>query len=148
MVNMTNMEYQEYVKQRSPRSPLAADIFRAFISGGIICMIGQIVVNLWSVYGLDRESAASAASATMVFIGAALTAVGIYDKIAKFGGAGTLVPITGFANSVASPAMEFKSEGLVTGTAVKMFSIAGPVIVFGTVAGVLYGLVLVVLGSA
>ncbi|MBP5165906.1 MAG: stage V sporulation protein AC [Oscillospiraceae bacterium] len=147
MVNMTNAEYREYVKRKSPPSALAADTFRAFVSGGVICIIGQLLLKLWALRGLDSEEAAAAASVTLVFIGAALTALGIYDRLAKFGGAGTLVPITGFANSVASPALEFKSEGLVTGTAVKMFTIAGPVIVYGTVASVLYGLVLVLLES-
>ena len=146
MVNMTNAEYRDYVKSKSPPSALAADTFRAFLSGGAICVLGQLLLKLWSLRLADPDEAAAAVSVTLVFIGAALTALGIYDRLAKFGGAGTLVPITGFSNAVASPALEFKSEGLVTGTAVRMFTIAGPVIVYGTVASVLYGLVLVLLG--
>lgn len=145
MVNMTNREYREYVRTKTPASPLAEDIFKAFISGGIICLIGQIILELWTARGLGTESAAAATSVCLVFLGVALTGLGIYDKIAKFGGAGTLVPITGFANSIASPALEFKSEGYVAGMAAKMFVIAGPVLVFGISASVIYGIILVLL---
>ena len=147
MVKMTNAEYREYVKSKSPPSALAADTLKAFVSGGVICLFGQLLMKLWTLRGLDGEDASAAVSITLVFVGAALTALGVYDRLAKFGGAGTLVPITGFANAVASPALEFKSEGLVTGTMVKMFTIAGPVIVCGLTASVLYGIVLVLLGA-
>lgn len=146
MVNMTNQEYRKYVAGRCPPSPLGLDLFRAFFSGGLICALGQGILALWGMAGLEEETAAGATSVTLVFLGAFLTGLGVYDRLAKYCGAGTLVPITGFANSIASPALEFKSEGLITGTMVKMFTIAGPVIVSGTVASALYGLVLVLLG--
>ena len=146
MVNMTNQEYRKYVAGRCPPSPLGRDILRAFFSGGLICALGQGILALWRLAGLEEETAAGAVSVTLVFLGALLTGLGVYDRLAKFCGAGTLVPITGFANSIASPALEFKSEGLITGTMVKMFTIAGPVIVSGTVASAVYGLVLMLLG--
>ena len=121
---------------------------RAFLYGGAICCIGQAFLNLYTALGLDAETAGTACSITLIFLGAALTAAGVYDDIAKRAGAGTLVPITGFANSVAAPALEFKTEGFITGTAAKMFVIAGPVIVYGASAGVVYGLLLLLLGAA
>lgn len=147
-MEMTNEQYNAYVKSIAPSSPLAMDMVKAFVSGGAICCVGQLVLNLYLSYGLTQQNAAAAASITMVLIGAALTGLGVYDKMAKFSGAGTLVPITGFANSVVAPALEFKTEGFVTGTAAKMFVIAGPVIVFGISASVVYGLVLVLFGLA
>ena len=147
-MEMTNEQYHAYVKSIAPASPLAMDMVKAFVSGGAICCVGQLILNLYLSYGLARLDAAAATSITMVLIGAALTGLGVYDKMAKFSGAGTLVPITGFANSVVAPALEFKSEGFVTGTAAKMFVIAGPVIVFGISASVVYGLVLVLFGLA
>ena len=146
MVNMTNQEYRKYVAGRCPPSPLGRDILRAFLSGGLICAVGQGLLALWSLAGLEEETAAGAASVSLVFLGALLTGLGVYDRLAKYCGAGTLVPITGFANSIASPALEFKSEGLVAGMAAKMFVIAGPVLVFGLSASVVYGLVLLLLG--
>lgn len=139
---MTNDEYRQYAQEHSPRSHMLQNMLRAFLSGGIICTIGQFFITFYSGFGLDKELAGTAASMTLVFLGAALTALGIYDNIAKFSGAGTLVPITGFANSIASPAIEFKTEGMITGTAAKMFIIAGPVIVYGVSASVIYGLIL------
>lgn len=147
-MEMTNEQYNSYVKSIAPASPLAMDMVKAFVSGGAICCVGQLILNLYLSYGLARLDAAAATSITMVLIGAALTGLGVYDKMAKFSGAGTLVPITGFANSVVAPALEFKTEGFVTGTAAKMFVIAGPVIVFGISASVVYGLVLVLFGLA
>ena len=144
-MQMSNNEYNDYVKKRSPASPMGKNVLRAFLIGGLICCIGQALLNGYDMLGLSEENAATAASITLIFIGALLTGLGVYDKLAKIAGAGTLVPITGFANSVAAPALEFKAEGFVTGMAVKMFSIAGPVIVFGTAAGVVYGLVLWIL---
>ena len=141
-MKMTNDEYRQYTQEHSPRSHMLQNMLRAFLSGGIICTIGKFFITLYSGFGLDKELAGTAASMTLVFLGAALTALGIYDNIAKFSGAGTLVPITGFANSIASPAIEFKTEGMITGTAAKMFIIAGPVIVYGVSASVIYGLIL------
>ena len=139
---MTNEEYKRYAEARAPRSQTRGDMLHAFVWGGAICCLGQFFLELYASLGLDAETAGTACSITMIFLGAALTAAGVYDDIAKRAGAGTLVPITGFANSVAAPALEFKTEGFVTGTAAKMFIIAGPVIVFGSSAGVVYGLLL------
>lgn len=146
-MKMTKKDYGEYVKQKSPNSPMAANLLKAFVVGGLICCIGQLIINIYDACGLTKEDAATATSVTLVFIGALLTGIGLYDNIAKFGGAGTLVPITGFANSVVAPALEFKSEGLVMGMSAKMFVIAGPVIVFGITASVIYGIILVILQS-
>lgn len=142
MPDMTNQQYAEYVKRKSPTSPLWGDLLRAFLIGGAICALGQVITELWVISGLSRADAGTACSMTLVFLGALCTGLGVYDDAAKFGGAGTLVPITGFANAVVSPALEFKSEGFITGTAAKMFIIAGPVIVFGTCASIIYGLIL------
>lgn len=142
MPDMTNQQYAEYVKRKSPSSPLWGDLLRAFLIGGAICALGQVITELWVISGLSRADAGTACSMTLVFLGALCTGLGVYDDAAKFGGAGTLVPITGFANAVVSPALEFKSEGFITGTAAKMFIIAGPVIVFGTCASIIYGLIL------
>ena len=145
-MKMTNDEYKKYSEQHSPRSPLGVNMLKAFFVGGIICCIGQLIQDLYMKAGLDKLDASGATSVTLVFLGALLTGLGIYDRIAKFGGGGTLVPITGFANSVVSPALEFKTEGLITGTAAKMFIIAGPVIVYGIGASVVYGLILCLIG--
>lgn len=141
-MKMTNEQYWEYVKRKSPPSPLLPDILRAFLIGGLICTLGEGISRLWGLAGLDKQQAATAASMTLVFLGALLTGLGVYDDLARVGGAGTLVPITGFANAVVSPALEFKSEGFVTGMGAKMFIIAGPVIVFGVSASIVYGLLL------
>lgn len=145
---MTNAQYGEYVKKKSPPSPILPDLLRAFLVGGAICCLGQGIIALWRLAGLDEETAGTACSMTLVFLGALLTGLGVYDDMARFGGAGTLVPITGFANSVVSPALEFKSEGFITGMAAKMFTIAGPVIVFGISSSVIYGLILLIFGLA
>ena len=145
-MKMTNEEYREYARQRAPRSQVKQNALRAFLVGGLICCLGQFLQGLYTSLGLDEESAGTAASITLVFLAALLTGLGVYDRLAKIGGAGTLVPITGFANAVAAPALEFKTEGLVAGTAAKMFVIAGPVLVFGVGASVVYGLALVLLG--
>ena len=141
-MDMTPREYQAYVKKKEPKSPLLKDVLLAFLIGGTICTVGQLILNGWSAAGLSKEDAGTATSCTMVLLSAVLTGLGLYSRLARFGGAGTLVPITGFANSVAAPAVDFRSEGLITGMAVKMFTIAGPVIVYGTVASVIYGVVL------
>ena len=141
-MKMKNEEYKRYAEKRAPRSQTRGDLVRAFLYGGAICCLGQFFLELYGSFGLDAEAAGTACSITMIFFGAALTAAGVYDELAKRAGAGTLVPITGFANSVAAPALEFKTEGFITGTAAKMFVIAGPVIVYGASAGVVYGLIL------
>ena len=145
-MNMTPQEYQQYVKQKAPKSPLLKDTVLAFVVGGAICVVGQLILNGWTAAGLGEKTAGTATSCTLVFLSALLTGLNLYNKLARFGGAGTLVPITGFANAVVSPAIDFRSEGFVTGMAAKMFLIAGPVIVFGTLASVIYGVVLVLLG--
>ena len=142
-MKISNEEYAQLVKARSPNSPLWKDMLRAFAAGGLICCVGQALTALFGSLGLGKEDASAAVSVTMVFLGVALTALGVYDRIAKFAGAGTLVPITGFANSVSSPAMEFKAEGYIAGLAAKMFVIAGPVIVYGVTASIVYGMILV-----
>lgn len=138
---MTKKEYGDYVKGKSPDSPVWANCVKAFVSGGIICCIGQGFSNMYLSFGLEKADAGTWTSITLVFLGALLTGLNIYDNIAKFAGAGTLVPITGFANSVVAPALEFKSEGIITGLAAKMFIISGPVIVFGIASSVVYGII-------
>ena len=136
---MTKREYSAYVSSLAPKSPLGRDVACAFLIGGGICTVGQLIVMGFEALKLSETQCATATSITMVFLGALLTALSLYDDLAKVGGAGTLVPITGFSNAVSAPAMEFRSEGLVTGTAVKIFAIAGPVLVFGIGASFLYG---------
>ena len=143
---MSNKEYSEFVKQRMPPSPIIRDCLLAFVIGGLICCVGQLITDAWKAFGLGKEDAGTAATICMVFLGALSTGLGFYDDLAKFGGAGTLVPITGFSNAVASPALEFKTEGFITGTAVKIFTIAGPVILCGVCASVVYGVFLWVIG--
>ena len=138
---MTEKEYDALVKEMMPKSPIGKDCMNAFWIGGLICVIGQFFINRYSAMGLDKEMAGTAASMTLVALSALLTGLSIYDNIAKYAGAGTLVPITGFANAIAAPAVEFKTEGMILGTAAKMFTIAGPVIVYGLSASVVYGLV-------
>jgi stage V sporulation protein AC len=145
-MKMTKDEYNKYVMSKSPASPLFRNLLLAFLVGGAICCIGQGLLALYGYFGLSELDAATATSVTLVFLGALLTGLGVYDDLAKFAGAGSLVPITGFANSVASPALEFKTEGIITGMAAKEFIIAGPVIVFGLSTSVIYGLLLVLLG--
>ena len=144
---MTAQEYDAYIRQKAPKSSIAKDTIMAFIIGGIICCIGQGLMLMYEMW-LDKETAGTLVSVTLVFIGALLTGLGVYDDIAKYGGAGTLVPITGFANAMVAPALEFKTEGFVTGTAAKMFIIAGPVVVYGVAASIIYGIILVVFGLA
>ena len=146
-MNMSKKEYNRYVARLAQKSPLGKDLMRSFLVGGLICVIGQLILNGFTALDLSEQDAAAATSVSLVFLSAVLTGLSVYDDIAKFAGAGTLVPITGFANAVVSPAIEFKAEGFVTGMAAKMFIIAGPVIVYGTVASVLYGLILVIFGG-
>ena len=146
-MNMSKKEYNRYVARLAQKSPLGKDLLRSFLVGGLICVIGQLILNGFTALDLSEQDAAAATSVSLVFLSAVLTGLSVFDDIAKFAGAGTLVPITGFANAVVSPAIEFKAEGFVTGMAAKMFIIAGPVIVYGTVASVLYGLILVIFGG-
>ncbi|MCI9648053.1 stage V sporulation protein AC [Oscillibacter sp.] len=146
-MDLSPQEYQQYVKQRAQKSPLVKDVALAFVIGGLICVLGQLIQNGWAAAGLSQEDAGTATSCSLVLLSALLTGLNLYNKIARFGGAGTLVPITGFANAVVSPAIDFKSEGFVTGMAAKMFLVAGPVIVFGTLASVIYGVVLMLTGG-
>ena len=138
---MTEKEYGKLVKDLSPKSPIVKDCIFAFLIGGAICALGQVFINLYSWLELDETQASTAASMTLVALSALLTGLSLYDNIAKYAGAGTLVPITGFANAIASPAIEFKTEGFILGVGAKMFTIAGPVIVYGISAGVVYGLI-------
>ena len=138
---MDNQEYDKLVKEMAPKSPIVKDCIFAFLIGGLICTVGQAFTNLYSYLGLDKTNAGTATSMTLVAISALLTGLSLYDNIAKHAGAGTLVPITGFANAIAAPAIEFKTEGFILGVGAKMFTIAGPVIVYGTAASVVYGLI-------
>lgn len=138
---MTEREYNELVKSMAPKSPVIKDCIFAFLVGGAICTLGQLIMNIYKALGLDKETAGTAMSMTLVALSALLTGLSLYDDIAKHAGAGTLVPITGFANAVAAPAVEFKTEGFVLGVGAKMFTIAGPVIVYGISASVVYGLI-------
>jgi len=139
--SFTKEEYSKYVKSVSPNSKLFTNVINAFAVGGLICVIGQIIINILKARGLDLEIVSSLTSIIMVFLGAFLTALNVYDDIGKFAGAGSIVPITGFANSVVSPAMEFKTEGYVMGMGAKMFVIAGPVIVFGICSSIIAGII-------
>lgn len=138
---MTQQEYDAFVKQQTPNSKIGINCLKAFCIGGIICIIGQALLNLYQSLGLVTEDASMMVSVTLVFLGALLTGLDIYPKIAKHAGAGTIVPITGFANSIAAPALEAKTEGYVLGVGAKIFTIAGPVILFGVLASVIAGLV-------
>lgn len=144
-MQMTNAQYAKLVEKRAPKSKTALNVMKAFFIGGAICVVGQLIRGFWLML-VDEIAAGTLTSVTLVGLGALLTALGVYDKIAKHAGAGTLVPITGFSNAICAPALEFRTEGLITGTAVKMFSIAGPVIVYGTLASVAYGVVLWLIG--
>lgn len=140
-IYMTEKEYAKLVEQFSPKSPIWKDCLGAFLIGGLICTLGQVFMNVYASLGLDQTNAGTATSISLVFLSALLTGLSLYDNIAKFAGAGTLVPITGFANAITAPAVEFKTEGFVLGVGAKMFTIAGPVIVYGISAGVVYGLI-------
>ena len=139
--NMTNKQYKEYVKEKSPNSKILRNSIFAFLTGGCICTIGQLINMFLTSKGFNKETASTITSVIMIFLGAILTGLNIYDDIAKYAGAGTIVPITGFANSIVSSAMEFKSEGYIMGLGAKMFTIAGPVIVFGIIASVVCGVI-------
>ena len=138
---MTEKEYGRLVDEMCPRSPMWRDCFNAFWIGGLICALGQLLQNGFLALGMEKTDASTAVSMSLVALSALLTGLSLYDDIAKFAGAGTLVPITGFANAIAAPAIEFKTEGFILGVGAKMFTIAGPVIVYGTVASVVYGFI-------
>lgn len=140
-MELSNQEYDELVKERAKASPTGKNLLWAFLVGGTICTVGQALSNFYRSMGLDQELAGLAVSVTLIGVTALLTALGIFDKLAKHAGAGTLVPITGFANAMVSPALEFKTEGFVTGMAAKMFTVAGPVLSYGVSASVVYGLI-------
>lgn len=141
-MKLTKEEYAEMLGNQSPPSNLLLDMAWAFVVGGLICTIGQAISEFYKSRGLDQTAVSAATAITLVFLGGLLTALHLYDKIAKKAGAGTLVPITGFSNAIVSPAMEFKSEGFILGLGAKLFAIAGPVLVYGISASVIYGLIL------
>ena len=138
---MTEKEYARLTQEACPASPMGKDCFHAFWIGGLICVLGQALGSFYSRLGLDRQSSATAISITLICLSALLTGLSLYDNLAKHAGAGTLVPITGFANAIAAPAVEFKTEGFILGVGAKLFTIAGPVIVYGLAASVVYGLI-------
>ncbi|MDD5795473.1 MAG: stage V sporulation protein AC [Oscillospiraceae bacterium] len=142
---LSKSEYQKIVTEKSKKSKIWVNCLMAFLIGGGICLLGQILTTLYIGVGLEEKAARTVTSVSLVFLGVLFTAIGCYDDIAKHAGAGTLVPITGFANSVASPAIEFKAEGFVLGLGAKMFVIAGPVIVYGVSASIIYGVILWIL---
>ncbi len=145
-MNISNQEYGELAKKRSPNSKMYKTLPKAFLIGGAICTLGEGLLNLYTYLGLDETQAGAITSMSLIFLSALLTGLELYDRIAQHGGAGTLVPITGFANAVVSPAIDFKSEGYVLGLGTKMFVIAGPVIVYGLTASVVYGLIYYIVG--
>ena len=146
-MKMSKEEYRRYSERHMPRSALVKNSLNAFWTGGLVCCLGQLIYDMWIKLGLAEQTAAGAESVCLIFLGALFTGLGIFDDIAAFAGAGVLVPITGFANSVTSPALEFKTEGFITGVGAKMFTIAGPVIVYGTTAGMIYGIILCLMGQ-
>ncbi len=137
----TKQEYSDYVDKKSPNSPILKNCFNAFWVGGLICSIGQIIMDFCKYQGMDQTSASTVVSITLIAISAILTSLNIFNKIGKFAGAGSLIPITGFANSIVSPAIEYKSEGYIMGVGGKMFTVAGPVLVFGISASVIIGII-------
>ncbi|MBD8962859.1 MAG: stage V sporulation protein AC [Ruminococcaceae bacterium] len=140
-MRISNKQYDEMVKKASPNSPIILDCIKAFLIGGAICCFGQLLFYIFRKSGMSLDESRSLVSISLIIITAILTGIGVFDKIAKHAGAGTIVPITGFANSVVSPAMEFKSEGFIMGTGASIFKVAGPVILYGTTAASLYGLI-------
>ena len=145
-MDMSKKDYQKYDQDRAQKSPIVKDCLFAFLIGGAICVVGQAILDGFTAMGLEKTDAGTATSIALVFLSALLTGLNLYNKLGRYGGAGTLVPITGFANAVVSPAIDFKAEGLVTGMAAKMFTVAGPVIVFGVTASAIYGVILMLMG--
>ena len=140
-MSISKKQYKQMVKDETTKSPMIKNIALAFLSGGIICVIAQVIFNTLIHYNINSKYAASYTTVIMIFLGALFTGIGVYDKLAKHCGAGTIVPITGFANSIVAPAMEYKSEGLIMGIGAKMFIVAGPVLVYGITASVIYGVI-------
>ncbi|AET66748.1 stage V sporulation protein AC [Desulfosporosinus orientis DSM 765] len=138
-ISVTPEDYQKLSQQYTPKPTIMKNVILAFIVGGIICSIGQIFINIFKTLGLAQVEASTAATATMIFLGALLTGLGVYDQIGKFAGAGSIVPVTGFANSIVAPAMEFRREGYVMGVGAKLFTVAGPVLVYGIATSIVVG---------
>ncbi len=143
----TNKTYQEYVDKKSPNSPIVKNCFNAFLIGGLICSIGQVIFNYCKYRGMDIQMSNTIVSIILIGLSAFLTGLNLFNRIGKFAGAGSLVPITGFANSIVSPAMEYKSEGYVMGVGGKMFTVAGPVLVFGISASILIGIIFLIFNT-
>lgn len=143
---MNNEEYRKYTADRAKRSVSPSNCTKAFVVGGLICCMGEALSHLYTHFGADEKTAGTLVSVSLIFLAGLLTGIGVFDKIGKFAGAGTLVPITGFANAIAAPAIENKTEGLINGVCTKMFVIAGPVIVFGTFASAVYGVIYYLVG--
>ncbi len=143
----TNKQYQDYVDKKSPNSPILKNCFNAFWVGGLICIIGQVILDFCKFRGLDEEASGSIASIILIGLSAFLTGLNLFNRIGKFAGAGSIIPITGFSNSIVSPAMEYKSEGYIMGVGAKMFTVAGPVLVFGISASILVGIVYLIFNT-
>lgn len=143
----TNKQYQDYVDKKSPNSPILKNCFNAFWVGGLICTIGQLILDICAYRGLNEEVSGTITSIILIGLSAFLTGLNLFNRIGKFAGAGSLVPITGFANSIVSPAMEYKSEGYIMGVGAKMFTVAGPVLVFGISASILVGIVYLIFNT-
>lgn len=143
----TQKEYQDYVNKKSPNSPIWKNCLNSFWVGGLICSIGQVIMEVCKYRGLDNEISATITSIILIFMSAFLTALNLFNKIGKFAGAGSLVPITGFANSIVSPSMEYKSEGYVMGVGAKMFTVAGPVLVYGISSSILVGIIYLIFNT-
>ncbi len=145
-MNIDKKTYKKYATAHAPKSPVVPDCIKAFCVGGAICAFAELLTNSYMMLGMEKDDAGTLTSVTLIFLAALCTGIGVFDKIAKFAGAGTLVPITGFANSVVSPAIDTKSEGLVLGVGSKIFTVAGPVLLYGTLAGALYGVIYYIVG--
>ena len=140
-INMSDKEYSDYVDKKATNSPMLKHIIMAFLVGGLICVIGQLITNTFMHFGVPKDSATTITTIILIFIGAFLTSINVYSKIGKFAGAGSTIPITGFSNSVVAPAIEFKTEGYVLGLGANMFKIAGPVLVYGITSSVIIGFI-------
>lgn len=145
-MNIDKKTYKKYATAHAPKSPVVPDCIKAFCVGGAICAFAELLTNSYMMLGMEKDDAGTLTSVTLIFLAALCTGIGVFDKIAKFAGAGTLVPITGFANSVVSPAIDTKSEGLVLGVGSKIFTVAGPVLLYGSLAGALYGVIYYIVG--
>lgn len=140
-INMTNKEYADYIDKKAKNSPMLKDVILAFIVGGIICMLGQLITDISMKFGVSKDDAAIITSISLIFLGAFLTSINLYSKLGKFAGAGSIIPITGFSNSIVAPAIEFKTEGYILGLGANMFKIAGPVLVYGISSSVAVGFI-------